>query len=160
VAVLVKQLGDNSWDRREAAQKRLQEIGKPAVARLRAALASPDMEVSSRSKALLAEIVGQGFLGVQVRDPDDGDREGRELPADGGAVIMETLQDTPASGAGLRPGDFLYTLDGKTIIGSAGLVEMVGPIEPGTTVKLVLYRNGKKEEKLIAVGRRPKEVAR
>jgi S1-C subfamily serine protease len=118
------------------------------------------MEVSSRSRALLAEIVGQGFLGVQIRDPEAFDREGRELPNDGGAVVVETLQDTPASGAGLRPGDFLYTLDGKVIAGSAGLVEMVAGFEPGTEKKLVLYRNGAKQEQPITIGRRPKEMAR
>ena len=158
--MLIRQLGEDSFERREAAQKRLEEIGKPAVERLRAALVDPDMEVSTRSRTLLAAIVGTGFLGVQIRDPDDSDRQGRELPADGGAVVAETLQDTPASAAGVRPGDFLYTLGGKVIAGSAGLVEMVAATEPDTVLKLILYRNGKKEELLVTIGRRPKDLAR
>jgi len=158
--VLIRQLGDEHWDRREAAQVRLLEIGKPAAVRLRAALADPDLEISSRSRTLLAAIVGQGFIGVQVRDPEGADREGRELPPDGGAVVVEAIPDTPAARAGLRAGDFLHTLDGRVINGSAGLVEMVGGIDPETTVKLVLYRNGRKEELSVVVGRRPKELAR
>ncbi len=157
IAALVRQLGDESWDRREAAQKQLLEIGKPAVGRLKAALADSDMEVASRSRALLAEIVGQGFLGVQIRDPEAFDRDGRELPEDGGAVVVETLADTPAAAAGLRPGDFVYSVDGKVVAGSAGMVETIAAIDPGTAVKLVLYRNGKRQEQPITVGRRPKD---
>ena len=158
VEALIKQLGSEDWEKREAAQKRLLAIGKPAVEKLRAAAKSPDLEVSSRARDILAEIVGTGFLGVQVRDADPTDREGRKLPENCGAVVSSTLPDTPAAKAGLLPGDFLYSIGGKVIAGSANLVELVSAIEPGTEAKLVLYRNGQEQEQAVTVGRRPKAL--
>ena len=49
---MVKQLGDDSYEKREAAEKRLEEIGEPALPALRAAAESEDAEV--RAKAPIA----------------------------------------------------------------------------------------------------------
>jgi hypothetical protein len=54
IARLVKQLGHDDCDKREAASKRLESIGEPALAALRqAATESGDAEVRGRSAALL-----------------------------------------------------------------------------------------------------------
>jgi hypothetical protein len=42
IALLVKQLGDDDFDKREAASKRLAEIGAPALAALQKATTSDD----------------------------------------------------------------------------------------------------------------------
>lgn len=157
VAKLVKQLGDENWDLREAAQKRLAEIGKPAVAALREALGSKDMEVTIRAKTLLAEIVGQGFLGIHLREVEAEERQG-DVPKEGGSMVVEILPENAAAKAGLEAGDVLYSLDGKVLNGVNGTIETVSATAPGTESKLVIYRQGKKLEKPITMGRRPKSA--
>src|SRR4051812_3722036 len=66
IARLVKQLGDDDFDTREAATKRLQEIGKPAVGALVRAMKSNDLEVRRRAEAVLTEI-GKPAVDALVR---------------------------------------------------------------------------------------------
>jgi hypothetical protein len=56
VPTLIRQLGDGDFRVREAATRRLREIGKSAVPALREALASGDPEVCSRADSLLRQI--------------------------------------------------------------------------------------------------------
>lgn len=52
IAVLVKQLGDDKFAKREMASKELQSIGEKALPTLRAAFANMDFEVHTRGKEL------------------------------------------------------------------------------------------------------------
>src|SRR5438093_696184 len=56
IASLVRQLGDDSYASRQAAQRRLREIGKPAIPALQAALKSDDLEVHLRADELIKEL--------------------------------------------------------------------------------------------------------
>ena len=56
VPTLIRQLGDGDFRTREAATRKLREIGKSAVPALREALASNDPEVCSRADSLLRQI--------------------------------------------------------------------------------------------------------
>jgi WD40 repeat protein len=63
---LIKQLGDDSYDKREAADKRLAAIGEPAVALLVKALReTTDPEVRQRAKELIRVIGGTLFREVR-----------------------------------------------------------------------------------------------
>jgi hypothetical protein len=53
IAELVKQLGDDDFTKREAASKELDVIGEPALAALRKAVGSPDLEVRRRADRLV-----------------------------------------------------------------------------------------------------------
>ena len=53
---LIKDLGDDRWKVRDAASRRLREIGWPAVPALREAVKNPDLEVKVRAKSLLTAI--------------------------------------------------------------------------------------------------------
>jgi hypothetical protein len=60
IARLVKQLGDDDFDQREAATKRLAEIGEPALDTLRkAAASSNDAEIRARVARLIAAITAR-----------------------------------------------------------------------------------------------------
>jgi hypothetical protein len=56
---LVKQLGDEEFDRREAASQRLSRIGEPALTHLRRAERDPDLEVRKRAATLVRLIRGR-----------------------------------------------------------------------------------------------------
>jgi hypothetical protein len=55
VARLVEQLGDDDFDKREAASKELERVGEPAVDALRKAASAADLEVRRRARALLVK---------------------------------------------------------------------------------------------------------
>lgn len=59
IARLVRELGDSSFDKRSAAQKELEQIGRPAVGALEKAAQSEDPEVATRAAEALARIRGQ-----------------------------------------------------------------------------------------------------
>jgi hypothetical protein len=154
---LVGQLAHEFWDTREAAQKRLLEIGKPAAPALRKAATSEDLEVATRAKAILREVVGLGWLGIEIRDALGEDRGEHEVPEDTGAVASRVLEGTPAEKAGILVGDILHTLNGTVIRSSNHLVELVADTEPGTKARLVLFRAGRRKVLEVKIGRRPKE---
>ncbi len=56
---LVKQLGSDKFKEREAATTHLKEIGEPALADLRKALASDDLEVRLRASRLIEAIAAR-----------------------------------------------------------------------------------------------------
>ena len=56
ISSLIHQLGDDSYAARQAAQRRLREIGKPAIPALQEATKSEDLEVSLRADELVREL--------------------------------------------------------------------------------------------------------
>src|SRR5260370_40691365 len=57
---LIRQLGDNDFDMREAATRKLSDFGPPVVPLLRPATNDEDAEVSRRSKEIVAAISARG----------------------------------------------------------------------------------------------------
>ena len=65
VAALIKQLGDDDFERREAASKALDQIGEDALPELRRAERSSDAEVGRRAAAVIQAIGGRVFVEVR-----------------------------------------------------------------------------------------------
>lgn len=67
---LIDQLGDDDFDKREAAAKRLREVGLPALPLLRrAAKDSKDAEVRGRAADLAEAVAKSAFAQVRSFDP-------------------------------------------------------------------------------------------
>ena len=106
IAALVRHLGDADFRTREAASKRLREIGKPAVPALREALGGEDPEVCSRADSLLRQIerpsIPEGWFrtfanwrrsetlrnGTRVIEVDEGGRRLQVVQDPGGGIRM------------------------------------------------------------------------
>ncbi|MGB0767228.1 MAG: PDZ domain-containing protein, partial [Phycisphaeraceae bacterium] len=70
-----------------------------------------------------------------------------------GAMLGRVYPDTPASEAGMRQGDVIISFD-RSPIGSFGdLAEVVGNLEPGDRVPVVLMRQGVEIEMKIVIGK-------
>ena len=54
---LVRRLGEDDWKQREAAQRRLLEIGPAAKDRVEAVLSDPDPEIATRAEQILDAII-------------------------------------------------------------------------------------------------------
>jgi uncharacterized protein (TIGR03067 family) len=62
IRALIKQLGDDAFAKREAASKKLETIGMPALAALRAAATSSgDAEIRQRARALIRAITARAW---------------------------------------------------------------------------------------------------
>jgi PDZ domain len=94
------------------------------------------------TRAFMYAALGRPMLGVQVDD------------ADGGARVTSVSPGGPAQAAGVRTGDVIVSADGQALAGGDGsprdrLISLVGEVEPGATVHLVVSRDG--VEQLIDV---------
>jgi serine protease Do len=98
--------------------------------------------------------VRRGFLGVGIQDLTP--ELAQEFGLDGvqGALVAEVTEDSAAEAAGVKRGDVIVALNGKSVRDSRSLRLAVGEISPGSEVQVKVLRNGKErtlEAKLKAV---------
>lgn len=102
--------------------------------------------------------VARGYLGVQLsQDLDDDIAAGLGLPEDTkGALIAHVQPGTPAAKGGVESGDVIVAVNDKKIKRNSDLTNSIGLLEPGTKVKLDLYRDGKKRKVYVELKGFPK----
>ena len=96
--------------------------------------------------------VERGWLGVSIQDVDRALADSFGLDRPRGALIAQVGQDSPASRAGLEPGDVIIAFDGEAIETSADLPHVVGLIAPGTEVSALVVRDGRERDVAVTVG--------
>ena len=79
-------------------------------------------------------------LGLVVSSLTDEQR--RALRVLSGGVRVEQVSGGPAVAAGIRPGDVVLSLAGQEVDSPARFAEIVGRLTPGTTVPILVSRNG------------------
>ena len=97
----------------------------------------------STAKAVLDQIVAhgrviRGWLGAEYADVHALQNPG----ANHGVAVVGIYDKSAAAEAGLRPGDVLFTLDGKPIVSLLELRNHEASLAPGTKVELTGERNG------------------
>lgn len=75
----------------------------------------------------------EGFLGVGIDERIDGGA---------GAVIAEVTADSPADEAGLEVGDIVIRANDRPISGLGSLVALIRDGKPGTSITLIVLRDG------------------
>ncbi len=90
--------------------------------------------------------VQRGLLGVRISDISPDIAEAFDLPNTSGALLQQVEDGLPADRAGLKRGDVVVSLDGRPIESSNDLRLSVSQTPPGTTVTLMVIREGKKSE--------------
>ena len=73
----------------------------------------------------------RALIGVQVQDIN-----GQTAPVSSGALVVGVQDNTGASAAGMKTGDVLVSLDGKTIANSAALRLILVKLHPGNSVRV------------------------
>lgn len=81
-------------------------------------------------------------LGVMV-DRLDGELAGETDYEGKGVFVVDVIEDTAAEKAGIRDHDIIVEVDGKQIIGTGHLVDLLGYYAPGDKVKVKVWRDGK-----------------
>ncbi|MDE2135170.1 MAG: S41 family peptidase [Alphaproteobacteria bacterium] len=89
----------------------------------------------------------KSFADMQIQTKGEFGGIGIEVTMEDGLIkVISPIDDTPAAKAGLKTGDFIAAIDGKTIEGMAlndAIDKMRGPV--GTKVTLTILRNGEKK---------------
>jgi serine protease DegQ len=101
--------------------------------------------------------VTRGWMGVGVQDMTRELAESFKLPDIRGALITEVFRSTPAEKAGLKVGDILVAVNDKAVTDSAGMLNLVAELTPGTQAKLKVVRDQKPLELRAIIGRRPSQ---
>jgi len=99
--------------------------------------------------------VSRGWLGVSLQPltPELAGSFGAKGTQ--GALIADVIDDTPASKAGLRAGDIVTSIGGKTVNSSRELSSMVAALAPGTQTELRVLRDGAETKLSLTLGERP-----
>jgi len=132
--------------------------------------------LSARTRSVLDGLMqGQpmeyGYLGVRVADrplkdeicPDGraaaGDstspvRQRPDSPVQSGVVLLYILPDGPAHGAGLQPGDVVFSLDGRPVESADSFIQELGARGPGSAVDIAYLRDGRRQMQRVRLARR------
>jgi serine protease Do len=99
--------------------------------------------------------VERGWLGVNIQplDPDLAATFGHD--ARSGVLVAGVVEGTPASDAGLRPGDIILDIEGRQTDTPAGLARRIADFTPDTEVTIDFLRDGDVLSRVVRLGTRP-----
>src|SRR5690606_26199506 len=101
--------------------------------------------------------VERGRMGVTIQSVSRELAESFGLDRPRGALVSAVEPDSPASKAGVQPGDIILSAGGEQIEESAYQPRNVGQTRPGETIPMELWRKGKQQKIQVTVGRMPDE---
>jgi len=112
----------------------------------------------SMAKSVVSQLrdsgkVTRGYLGVRFQPLTADLAKSFGLDSEKGALIANVEKDTPAERAGLKAGDVILEYDGKLINEGNELPRFVAATPIDKKVKLSVFRDGKKQEMTIVVGK-------
>jgi Do/DeqQ family serine protease len=87
--------------------------------------------------------VRRGMLGVTVQGVNADLAKSLGLGATHGAIVSDVTAGSPASKAGLQPGDVILALNGRPVDSSNDLRNHIAPLGPGAKVDLQVFRDGR-----------------
>jgi len=87
--------------------------------------------------------VEYGWLGISMGDPSDNLISDMNLANRSGAFVFNVYKDSPAWKGGIRPGDFITSIDNNKIKDGNNLLQLVGNLKPGNQYTFKLVRESK-----------------
>ncbi|SHJ39151.1 serine protease Do [Malonomonas rubra DSM 5091] len=96
--------------------------------------------------------VTRGRLGVYIQDIDQDLADSFDLEQTDGILVAQVIEDSPAEKAGLEQGDVILKLNGETVNKVAKFRNTIALTRPGTDVKLLILRDGKKKTVKVTIG--------
>jgi len=84
----------------------------------------------------------RGWLGVGIRSVTPEMSEEERQSATHGVMVVKVLRDSPASRAGLQPGDVITDIEGESIRDVKHAVDVISNSDAGREVEIALIRGG------------------
>ena len=82
----------------------------------------------------------RGFLGVELKDGDDN------------PIVQAVLADGPAGKAGLKAGDHITHVQGRTVLDTQDVDRFLRRLNPGDSIKLTVQRGDDKKDIAVKLG--------
>jgi serine protease Do len=101
--------------------------------------------------------VTRGYVGVEAQQITPATAKAMNLPANGGALLAGIQPDSPASKAGLQPGDVIKSVNGHEIKNPRDLAVDVAAIHPGDEAHLQVLHDGQTKTVDIKVAQMPNQ---
>ena len=111
---------------------------------------------SNTFSGIINQLISQGYvsgrpsLGIAGEDVTTFYQFYYGLPA--GFYVTGVTADGPADETGIKAKDIILSIDGTRITGSADLESVLYNYEPGDSLKITIYRNGRQYSGTITVG--------
>lgn len=100
-----------------------------------------------------------GWLGVMIQPVTPEIAEGMKISEPKGALVADVSPGSPADKAGIKRGDVIVALNGKTVDTVSELTNSVGVVEPGTKENLKVVRDGVERDVSVKIGELPENLA-
>ncbi len=109
-------------------------------------------------KEVVAELradgsVTRGWLGVQIQPVTRDIADSLGIDMTDGALVADPQDGSPAEKAGIKAGDIITAVNGKTIKGPRELARVIAGYNPGESVDVTLLRDGKEKVISLELGR-------
>ena len=105
-----------------------------------------DLAMSVVEQLKIKGKVSRGQLGINIQEVTQELSESFGLHPPRGALVVRVDPKGPASRAGLQAGDIILKFNGKQIGSSKHLPAWVGSLQPGTKIRLSVWRKGVEKE--------------
>jgi serine protease Do len=102
--------------------------------------------------------VTRGSIGIQFR-PGLSGAVNRVYGFKNGVLVQQVQPGGPADKGGIKPGDIITTIDGRSIKDGDDLVNEIASRRPGSSVRLGFLRDGKPSDATVTIGDRDKVFA-
>ncbi len=117
---------------------------------------------ASLAKPIIDELrtngrVDRGWLGVSIQPVSKEIAESLGLKEEKGALVSTVQPDSPAAKAGVRQGDVIRSIDGKTVDQFRDVPRLVASAGPNKTAKLGVWRDGKDTTLDVRLGQMPND---
>src|ERR1700733_1484125 len=105
-----------------------------------------DVAMDVREQLVKTGHVTRGRIGVTIQDVNAQLAESFGLDRPRGALVSSVQPGSPGEKAGLKPGDVVLGVNGRTIDHSSELPSVIARIKPGTDTELDIWRAGKPQK--------------
>ncbi len=100
--------------------------------------------------------VVRGFIGVEPQDITPELARAFDLPLEAGTFVAGIVEGGPADVAGVEVGDIVLSVQGQPASSTSTLLNLVSRLTPASAVVFGMLRQGKPQEVVITIGKRPK----
>jgi serine protease DegQ len=115
---------------------------------------------ASSARSIMEQIiqsgtVTRGWIGVEAQEITPELAESFGLPDTEGALIAGVMRGSPADAAGVRPGDVLLSVDGKSVKDPQIMLDLIAALKPDERTIFRLRRDKTIIEVQVKIGKRP-----
>lgn len=115
----------------------------------------------SLAKQVMEQIIRQGsvtrgWIGIEAQDITPELADSFKIKQTHGSLIAGVLRGSPAERAGLKPGDILLEIDGRKVLDSSTMLNLISSLKPDRKAILKIARDQKELSLPVIIGKRPK----